>query len=495
MSNQLTKQLVLTATDIELNGATGVNPISIPASEYGEWYVITGSATMLNNLTITVSGSPNSSTVFKFLYSAGMDFNGNTLSIMGYIVQEMYEDKEFTVIANYNGATWDIYFNPDLGQSAVVTSANLVTILDTKTLVTPLLDDTDTGITITSADQTHAAPTATVPNIIDAADTFVMNDTAATLTLKTLTTPTINTGTLATPLIDDGDAGCTVTSADQTHASATATIPNFTGAADSFVMLALAQTLTNKTLTNPTVTTGAFTGPVLTLPEIDNGLTTAQYIVTPSAIAGDRVVTLPLLTAPDTFVFEAFAQTLTSKTLTTPVIASFYQDAGLTQLMTAPNTASDTLVVLAATQTLTNKTIDATVGTNTLTNISPSSRTDDVNSEVITATVDLSVAHTVDIRIPFKCQVPVAPYTIQATTTIDVTIQDALVRIQDDVGGQMLAADMTFAFANAIGDVVNATCAGINNDIAAQDNLKIVVTQGSTGTGAAVFSIPVVRQP
>jgi hypothetical protein len=50
-------------------------------------------------------------------------------------------------------------------------------------------------------------------------------------------------------------------------------------------------------------------------------------------------------------------QTLATKTLTTPVIASFYQDAGLTKLMTTPNTASDTLTANAATQTLTNKRI------------------------------------------------------------------------------------------------------------------------------------------
>lgn len=51
------------------------------------------------------------------------------------------------------------------------------------------------------------------------------------------------------------------------------------------------------------------------------------------------------------------AQTLTTKTLTTPVIPSIYQDAGKTKLLTIPNTASDTLVALAATQTLINKTL------------------------------------------------------------------------------------------------------------------------------------------
>lgn len=54
-------------------------------------------------------------------------------------------------------------------------------------------------------------------------------------------------------------------------------------------------------------------------------------------------------------------ETLTNKTLTTPVIASIYQDAGKTKLMTLPNTASDTLVGLVATQALTNKTLTAPV--------------------------------------------------------------------------------------------------------------------------------------
>lgn len=50
-------------------------------------------------------------------------------------------------------------------------------------------------------------------------------------------------------------------------------------------------------------------------------------------------------------------QTFTNKTLTTPIIASLYQDAAKTKLMTVPDTVSDTLAAIAATQTLTNKTL------------------------------------------------------------------------------------------------------------------------------------------
>lgn len=67
------------------------------------------------------------------------------------------------------------------------------------------------------------------------------------------------------------------------------------------------QTLTNKTLTSP----------VLTTPQINNPALTFQYVFAGSAIVADRTVTLPLLTGPDTFVFNAFAATLTNKTIDT----------------------------------------------------------------------------------------------------------------------------------------------------------------------------------
>lgn len=65
------------------------------------------------------------------------------------------------------------------------------------------------------------------------------------------------------------------------------------------------QTLTNKTLTSP----------VLTTPEINDTSLDHQYIFGVSELTADRTVTLPLLTGNDTFVFNAFAATLTNKTI------------------------------------------------------------------------------------------------------------------------------------------------------------------------------------
>ncbi|MDB4942980.1 MAG: hypothetical protein JWP97_2514 [Labilithrix sp.] len=55
--------------------------------------------------------------------------------------------------------------------------------------------------------------------------------------------------------------------------------------------------------------------PSFVTPRLWNGAKTFRYTFATSAIAADRAVTLPALTADDVFVFAGFAQTLTNKTL------------------------------------------------------------------------------------------------------------------------------------------------------------------------------------
>lgn len=106
-----------------------------------------------------------------------------------------------------------------------------------------------------------------------------------------------------------------LTAADPS-ADRTITLPN----ADGNVVLDTAQqTLTNKTLTSA----------VLTTPQINDTSADHQYIVAVSELAADRTVTLPLLTGNDEFTFNAHAQTLTNKTLSTPQINQPKIGAGL----------------------------------------------------------------------------------------------------------------------------------------------------------------------
>lgn len=91
---------------------------------------------------------------------------------------------------------------------------------------------------------------------------------------------------------------------------------------------------------------------------INNPADTFSYTLIGAAIAANRNLTLPLLTGNDTLVTEAFTQTLTNKTLTTPTISTIVN----TGTITLP-TSTDTLVGRATTDTLTNKTINPTSNT------------------------------------------------------------------------------------------------------------------------------------
>jgi hypothetical protein len=129
-------------------------------------------------------------------------------------------------------------------------------------------------------------------------------------------------------------------------ADKTVTLPLLT-ASDTFVFEAFAATLTNKTLTSPVINTqitGTVTSANITTTNqlagqgqtntygdfdqsfrdnrlrIYNPADTFRYTIVAAAIAADRTLNLPLLTGTDTIVTEAFAATLTNKTLTSPVI-------------------------------------------------------------------------------------------------------------------------------------------------------------------------------
>ncbi|MDP3972434.1 MAG: hypothetical protein Q8P61_05955, partial [Candidatus Nanopelagicales bacterium] len=82
-----------------------------------------------------------------------------------------------------------------------------------------------------------------------------------------------------------------------------------------------------------TLTGKTLTSPVLTTPQINDTSADHQYIVAVNELAADRTITLPILTGNDEVVFKDHAVTLTNKTLTSPAINTPLLgdgDAGLT---------------------------------------------------------------------------------------------------------------------------------------------------------------------
>ncbi len=222
-----------------------------------------------------------------------------------------------------------------------------------------------TAITLTLGSTQSTNQTINFPNVT-ATDTVTTLSLAQTLTNKTLTAPIIstisNTGTLTLPTTSDTLVGrittdtlqnkslqnnnvfhvdssdptkkigfissgattaITLTLGSTQSTSQTINFPNVTGT-DTVTTLSLAQTLTNKTLTAPIISTISNTG----------------------------TLTLPTIT--DTLVGKTTTDTLTNKTLTAPIISTISN----TGTLTLPTT-SDTLVGRATTDTLTNKTLIA----------------------------------------------------------------------------------------------------------------------------------------
>lgn len=115
-------------------------------------------------------------------------------------------------------------------------------------------------------------------------------------------------------------------------ADRTVTIPNYSGA---LVLDSATQTLANKTLTSP----------VLTTPQINDTSANHQYVLAVSELTADRTVTLPLLTGNDEITFNGHTQTLTNKTLmspslNSPIIGDEIQDSSGNELIVFTKTAS-----------------------------------------------------------------------------------------------------------------------------------------------------------
>jgi hypothetical protein len=153
---------------------------------------------------------------------------------------------QYAISHNYGGAAadWTLSAAELKAQILVATNANgaVNAVLNTGTPNYYLVYN-NTGFVLTC--KNAAGTTIAIPNGKRA---FVYNDGTNIVSLDSFVSPL-----LVTPKIDDGDAGLTVTSANQTHAAPTATIPDLVGAADEFVMKGTEQTLTQKRMTSPKI--------------------------------------------------------------------------------------------------------------------------------------------------------------------------------------------------------------------------------------------------
>ena len=141
-------------------------------------------------------------------------------------------------------------------------------------------------------------------------------------------------------------------------------------------------------------TTDDLTNKSLVAPVIKSA--SADFAIT-FAISDDQennvVLSFPIMPSNDTLVTTSLSETLTNKTLTTPVIAQVKPDGSAT--LTMP-TATDTLVGKATTDTLTNKTMgdSLAMGTNKVTGLGdPTAAQDAVTRNYLSSTTATTYAY------------------------------------------------------------------------------------------------------
>jgi hypothetical protein len=299
-------------------------------------------------------------------------------------------DHELTISAGDPTADRTATF-PDATGTVVLDSATQT--LTNKTLTTPVISSITNG----AATLTLPTSTGTIALTSDIAAGIVTETGTQTLTNKTLTSPVVSGLTLSdSSIVIEGstanDFETTLTVTDPT-ADRTITLPDVTGTVvttGNLSAITSVGTLASLTVTGDLTVNGTTTTINSTTLAVDDKNITLGDVETPTdttadgggiTLKGATDKTFNWVDATDSWtssehinlasgksyymngtLLKDVSETLTNKTLTTPVISSISN----TGTLTLP-TSTDTLVGRDTTDTLTNKTLSSAVATTALT--------------------------------------------------------------------------------------------------------------------------------
>ncbi len=263
------------ATTLQSTQTTGTAPLTVAsttmvtnlqAETASKWHTAR-TVTFTGDVTgsFTIDGSADLTSVALTVGSDKVALGTDTTGV--YVAQGAVSGNGLSGSANSEGATFTV-------------SSNATSVNTAETIVFRDASGNFSAGTITAA-LTGNASTATTLQTARNINGVSFNG-SADITVSATTTNALTIGTGLSGTSFNGSSAVTI-AIDSTVATLTGT-----------------QTLTNKTLT---------------LPRINDTSSNNRYIFAVSELAADRTITLPLLGADDTFVFAAFSQTLTNKTI------------------------------------------------------------------------------------------------------------------------------------------------------------------------------------
>ena len=224
---------------------------------------------------------------------------------------------------------------------------------------------------------------------------------------------------------------------------------------------------------------------------LTNKTLTTPVIASLQQASGSNTLTMPAAT--DTLVGKATTDTLTNKTLTTPIIASLKQSGSYTLTMPA---ATDTLVGKATTDTLTNKTLTTPVissisnsGTVTIPSGADTlvgrATTDTLTNKTLTTPVITSISNSGTVTIPSGAD------TLVARTSTDTLTNKTLTSPVLDTGisGTAFQDDNAFSSASASkvasSESIKAYVDSVASGLDVKDSVRVATT--AAGTLASSF--------
>ena len=148
--------------------------------------ISTGTPSMGASYTVATTGTAIKGNKVTIKYEATVDFNGNTLTLMGTTIDVAYEAKKFIVESIYDGIAWNTIVSVDFDQSDIIIAdsikADAVTstkILDNAIVSSKILD----GAILPSKLDPSILPIKAINVTISSADILTGNTTPVSLVI------------------------------------------------------------------------------------------------------------------------------------------------------------------------------------------------------------------------------------------------------------------------------------------------------------------------